>query len=44
MNRLIIFVATMLATASIANAQKTVVELNEDQLKPIRQQIINQHE
>lgn len=34
----------MLATASIANAQKNVVELNEDQLKPIRQQIINQHE
>lgn len=40
---LIILTAIALVTP-FAKAQKVTVELNEEQLKPIRQQIINQHE
>ena len=40
---LIILTAVALVTP-FAKAQKVTVELNEEQLKPIRQQIINQHE
>lgn len=44
MKKLMIVAAAMFALAPAIKAQKVTVELNEEQLKPIRQQIINQHE
>lgn len=44
MKKTLIFLAAALMVAPIVKAQKVTVELSEEQLKPIRQQIINQHE
>lgn len=43
MNRFVA-VAAVIAATCVAKAQKVVVELSEEQLKPIRSQIISQHE
>ncbi len=43
MNRFVVL-AVVIAAACAAKAQKVVVELSEEQLKPIRSQIISQHE
>lgn len=44
MNKVLFFFAAALMVAPVIKAQKVTVELNEEQMKPIRQQIINEHE
>ena len=44
MKKIFICLAVAMVAAPFARAQKVVVELNEQQLKPIRQQVIDQYE